>query len=105
MITKYTETLRLKEITLEIMEKLKDADKEKFPLKDAKLDEMRGEVLLLRRLEEEEVRDGIDKLITDLDNPTKSFDGYQRFLDELKKLEKDVQDWDDNADYEKDEDE
>jgi hypothetical protein len=60
MITVFTESLRLKEERLALIEK------GVFSVTSEKLEELRGEVLLLRRLESEEVKDGIEQLIADI---------------------------------------
>jgi hypothetical protein len=60
MITQYTESLRLKE------ERLRLIEIGVFEVSPDKLEELQGEVLLLRRLETEEVKDGIDELIDDI---------------------------------------
>lgn len=60
MITQYTESLRIKE------ERLRLIELGVFEISTEKIEELRGEVLLLRRLETEEVKEGIDEMLSDI---------------------------------------
>lgn len=60
MITQYSETLRLKEETLRLIEN------GTFTLSVPKLDELKGEILLLRRLESEDVKDAVDEMLENI---------------------------------------
>jgi hypothetical protein len=60
MITKYSETLRLKEESLRLIET--GAVTVTVP----RLNELKGEILLLRRLESDEIKEAIDEMIEGL---------------------------------------
>lgn len=60
MITQYTETLRLKEESLRLVET------GVISMSPKNLEELRGEVLLLRRLDSEDVKEGIEDLIDNI---------------------------------------
>ena len=60
MITKYSETLRLKEESLRLIKT------GAITVTVPRLNELKGEILLLRRLESEDVKEAIDEMIKGL---------------------------------------
>ena len=60
MITRYSETLRLKEESLKLIET------GAITVTVPRLNEIKGEILLLRRLESEDVKDAIEEMIKGL---------------------------------------